>query len=173
MPDVNIAELRRLLAEATPLPYAYEGYGEFIMATDEKGLFPVAQVRGWGHYTGQGHGAWGMKDTDAMAKQDANGALLTAAVNALPDLLDEVERLTAMLDTADASADNIAVGRDRLTAENASLLARAEAAEAKVAEAREVAQKFVAQWDGEAFNELDWLAVVYRLRALAGKEGEE
>ena len=102
--------------------------------------------------------------------------------NALPALLDEVERLRGGCEDCDIARRDFAhsqdldyvkwaAERERLTAENAALLARAEAAEAKVAEAREVARDTLDtnyygscyQFDDEMYD---------RLRALAGKEGE-
>lgn len=82
----------------------------------------------------------------------------------------------------DQSTADLLRANARLTAENAALLARAEAAEANVAEAREVVET-AKSVSIDLLDFIDEHASVYfacvlednygnRLRALAGKEGE-
>lgn len=67
----------------SPGPW-YVGYSaRQVMASDSRGSFPICDIRGWGHFTGHGHGALGLKSEEAIAIQEANARLIAAA----PDLL--------------------------------------------------------------------------------------
>ena len=144
---IDTAELRRLLAEATP--------GEW-RAVERGNSVPSHVV-----VTTAYDGAPSVNVCSGISPRTGNAALIVAAVNALPALLDEVERLTAA---------------------NAALLARAEAAEAKLEQARAAIETAQAV-SIDLLDFIDEHASVYfacvlednygnRLRALAGKEGE-
>lgn len=66
-----------------PWTFDHTGGGQ-VRATDDKGSFPVCDIRGWGHLTGKGHGALGLTDAEAIAIQAANARLIAAA----PDMLE-------------------------------------------------------------------------------------
>ena len=147
--NIDTAELRRMMAEATPGPWV------------RAGLFDNPH----------------------------DAALSTAAVNALPALLDEVERLRGGCEDCDIARRDFAhsqdldyvkwaAERERLTAENAALLARAEAAEAKVTQVLDELRPIIGCVAFEDRGKVFLEQPVYareeydRLRALAGKEGE-
>lgn len=69
----------------------------------------VADIRGWGYLTGGGCGALGMSAEKAEVAQKAWGDLICAAVNALPALLAENERLREGLEEI-ATADSWTTG---------------------------------------------------------------
>jgi hypothetical protein len=100
----DLAELRRLLSEATPGPWVYGAMTKehvwphgWIMAEHvEKGPTHVAEMRGWGYLTGRGHGALALSSEEASAIQLANAALIVALVNAAPYLLSRIEQLEAL-----------------------------------------------------------------------------
>lgn len=69
-------------------PWSVDPRSFWVTAQDEKGLFHVADIRGWGHLTGKGHGAWGYPEAKAVAIQEANGRLMAAA----PDMLEALKR---------------------------------------------------------------------------------
>jgi hypothetical protein len=73
----------------SPGPWKADGHGVYVFAEDEKGQFPVCDIRGWGHLTGKGFGARGLSDHEAKKIQMANARLLAAA----PDLLDLAREL--------------------------------------------------------------------------------
>jgi hypothetical protein len=96
----DIEKLRELLAKATPGPwYYYEGEIE-----DGK------QIEG-ADLRGNGASVWRIDMGDYDALDNANAALIVAVVNALPELLDEVERLRE-LDAARAELAEINVWTD-------------------------------------------------------------
>jgi len=60
----------------------------------------IADVRSWGYLTGKGVGALGLSDEEALKVQRELMALIVAAINALPGLIESarrVERLEAAL----------------------------------------------------------------------------
>ena len=65
-----------------------------IFAQGKKGVFNVADVRGWGYFTGKGHGALGLNEDEAVQIQTANAHLIAAA----PEML---EALEAMLEATE------------------------------------------------------------------------
>jgi hypothetical protein len=70
-----------LEGKATPGPWTYDPRSGWIISEDccHRGIFHVADIRGWGHLTGHGHGAHAMSFADAKAIQDANARLICAA----------------------------------------------------------------------------------------------
>lgn len=89
--NIDIDQLRGLLAKATPGPWSLgkpyaddEGYREFPLFASVNGttVCPVAVCLPFPHVGGM---------------QEANAAFVMAARSALPMLLDEVERLRAAL----------------------------------------------------------------------------
>ena len=68
--------------QATARPWHLDNTaGPRIYARDHKGIFPIADIRGWGHLTGKGEGALGLSHDEGAAIQDANAALIVKAVN--------------------------------------------------------------------------------------------
>jgi hypothetical protein len=69
--------------EPTPGPWEYQEATGWIVAPNPygKGSMHIADVRGWGHLTGHGHGACGMSEEQAVAIQEANGRLLASAAS--------------------------------------------------------------------------------------------
>ncbi len=62
----------------TPGPWTYDPRSGWINADQccARGPMHVADIRGWGHLTGGGHGAHGMAREDAAKIQDANAKLI-------------------------------------------------------------------------------------------------
>jgi len=54
-------------------PWRYEPLDQTIYANGPKGEYYVAMIRGWGHYTGKGHGALGLPSEQAILIQNAIG----------------------------------------------------------------------------------------------------
>lgn len=69
----------------TPGPWTVGPYAMDVNGPSEKGgTFKVCDIRGWGYFTGKGHGALGLPADVAIARQTANARLIAAA----PDLLE-------------------------------------------------------------------------------------
>lgn len=84
--------------KGTPGPW-HVGYGiTGIGCTNAKigGHAKLFDVRGWGYFTGDGHGGLGLSYEEAMAIQKANACLVAAA----PDLL-ESQTMGIQLNTPD------------------------------------------------------------------------
>jgi hypothetical protein len=100
--DINaiIGRLTQLLEKATPGEWTdSNGYGEAIFAPNPKGgVFQVAQVRGWGHFIGQGSGGMGMSEADAMEQQNINVAFICATHNHLTAVLAELDKQAQEID---------------------------------------------------------------------------
>jgi len=96
-----IAEARELAEKATPGPWRdTNGYGDYILASSEKGgVFPVAQVRGYGYFHGSGSGALGLSEKDADKIMDANAAFIARSRTLVPELCDAWEKTQDALDT--------------------------------------------------------------------------
>lgn len=113
-------------ATHTPGPWLFDSHG-YVWAKDHKGTFPVCEIRGWGHFTGRGHGALALMEDEAIAIQSANGTLLAAA----PALLAEVKQLALECEeAANLIAPNFPRAAQLFTA--AATRARAVAAEAEL-----------------------------------------
>jgi hypothetical protein len=117
---VDVAELRRLLAGATPGPWrsrsrAHEN--DIVIGSE---LMPViAELRS--------------RETSAMLRTPADGALIAAAANALPELLDVVEAAQAVRDAIIADdARDPGIGQIASPRELNPLLDRLDAALARV-----------------------------------------
>jgi hypothetical protein len=93
----DFSHIRKLLEKATPGDWRYEGRAQHIIHDDAKGMMQVADIRGWGHLTGGGHGAWGMDADKAASIQDANGHLITALRNNAEAMLGRIDELEAGL----------------------------------------------------------------------------
>lgn len=77
----------------TPGPWTYHAPSGWINADQccTRGPMHVADIRGWGHLTGQGRGAHAMKWDDAKVIQDANAQ----AICAVPDFMEAARLMTA------------------------------------------------------------------------------
>jgi hypothetical protein len=87
MPDVSTDRLREILAGCEGVqggPWKLDKFACYIWAPSEKGGdFPimdevaekgnVARLRGWGHYTGNGHGALGLSPAEGEGRQRLTG----------------------------------------------------------------------------------------------------
>ena len=105
MSDIDRAELRRLLAEATPGPWVAEVSGTTgPVVMDVQSVSALDHVAKCPHYRGS-----------------ADSELIAAAVNALPDLLDALEKAEGHRDSA-AAADLLPAESVALTVALAQLL---------------------------------------------------
>lgn len=77
----------------TPGPWTYDHRSGWINADHccERGAMHVADIRGWGHLTGKGHGAHGMTTDEGIAIQAANARAITA----VPDFMEAAALMTA------------------------------------------------------------------------------
>lgn len=158
---IDTAELRRLLAEAGRYRFYYCDSEDAYLLGHRVDNFYYA------HWHGNLGWGWDMSRYLPWGKT-VNGFTYSSE----PREIGEAEWFRGFLAQHNA----------RLTAENAALLARAEAAEAKVAEAREVVET-AKSVSIDLLDFIDEHASVYfacvlednygnRLRALAGKDGE-
>lgn len=92
-----IAELRELHAKATPGEWVYDG----CSLSDFGREFPCSMSMEW-IPNGRPH-----TDDDTNQLVEADGALIAAMRNALPALLDEIDRLTGERDAANALSDRL------------------------------------------------------------------
>lgn len=72
----------------TPGPWSVDAMSMHVSAKDSKGYMRIADIRGWGHLTGNGYGALGLPDVEAAAIQKANAHLIAAAPDMLAALKD-------------------------------------------------------------------------------------
>jgi uncharacterized protein (UPF0335 family) len=99
--SVDLARLRELESRATPGPWTVQHYphGDPYSIDCENakigGASKLFDVRGWGYFTGKGHGALGLTAAEGVALQEANSQLVCALRNAFPHLLARIERLEA------------------------------------------------------------------------------
>lgn len=85
--------LDALMEGAADGPWTVCPHSDFIEAPSEKGgNFPLGMVRGWGYYTGGGHGALGLSQAEGLVRQKANARLLAAAPSLAAQLKDALER---------------------------------------------------------------------------------
>lgn len=80
----------------TPGPWHVGYRGLDIGCTNAKigGHAKLFDVRGWGYLTGNGHGALGLTEDEAIAVQKANALLVATA----PDLLTEAKRAAEIME---------------------------------------------------------------------------
>jgi hypothetical protein len=94
----DLTKLREAAEKVSERTWTPDRTGGFIWARDHKGAFPIAEVRGWGHYTGKGVGALGLDFQDAMTKQSAVRDFIALANPAtILSLIDRCEKLTEAL----------------------------------------------------------------------------
>jgi hypothetical protein len=93
--------LRLTLKDLTPGPWEADHHGLNVVAPDPygKGRMQVADIRGWGHLTGQGTGACKLTDEEGSAIQDANMIFIVEARNNFEALLDMVDQLREAIAT--------------------------------------------------------------------------
>ena len=115
--DEMRAEMRKAAAAAAKGKWRVGPYDLDILAPCEKGLgeTKLFDIRGWGYYTGKGHGALGLSDEEGRARQAANGkhVALSCPANLLA-LLDALDRSEARADKAEKELEELAVASDRL-----------------------------------------------------------
>ncbi|MCW5697397.1 MAG: hypothetical protein KIS96_11785 [Bauldia sp.] len=120
MPDFT--ELREALAELPPPPWTSQ-YA-YIWAPSERGdVFTIAQARGFGYYTGNGHGALGLTIEEAHRRQDRVAKFIIRARNDLPALLAHVDALEALLEMRTKDGWENAKRAEALEVRNAKLKA--------------------------------------------------
>lgn len=121
----DVAELRRLLAGASPLPWQWEPASGKSWPLGDESLVTTSGdpvLYGWGY------------DASGIDATAADRALIAAAVNALPGLLDDAAERNALAADADKwqrAALTLQRDRDALTDERDSLSWQAEALRAE------------------------------------------
>ena len=79
---MTIEKIREMLAGITQGEWEVDKYGGNVWAKDDgrgKGKMHIAEMRGWGHLTGQGLGACGLGEEVAVKEQNANAAFVASA----------------------------------------------------------------------------------------------
>jgi len=99
--DDLIQRAREALVDVTPGPWTSNHPAQWIMAGD----MHVAGVRGWGYLTGDGHGALGLTQDEAIVIQDANRHFIAAARDLVPAMADRLEAQEALLKEAMEALD--------------------------------------------------------------------
>lgn len=92
----------------TPTPWKVEGPTAAVVSEAplvKGGRFHVADMRGWGHLTGKGHGALGLDDKTAIAIQEANAALIVEAVNNHTPMIASLTHCAKLFDTLAQTMD--------------------------------------------------------------------
>lgn len=90
-------DLKKLLAAATPGPWKIERGKRCIQGPDTRDGDPLVLTSMMGGATKWSHSPYSEYCVPGMKEGDANAALIVAAVNALPGLLAERDRLRADL----------------------------------------------------------------------------
>ena len=108
------------LDDVAQAPWRYCEMTQAIYGNSPRGEHYVAMIRGWGHYTGNGHGALGLSTGKAIEIQNSLGQRIAK----VPQLEDEITRLKK--DKADAIffASKLEDELTRLKAENTELKER-------------------------------------------------
>ena len=88
---------------ATPGPWEQDK-GLEVYTHDRRGYFKLADIRGWGHLTGQG--ALALPRDEAIAIQTANAEFIAHSRRDVPALLAEVGRQNAEMDRLKSEYDS-------------------------------------------------------------------
>jgi hypothetical protein len=92
----DIEGIERRANEATPGPWNIDSHALGIWCPSEKGgETKIFDIRGWGYFTGRGHGALALSAEEGKRRQTANGDFVAHARTDIPALLAEVKRLRA------------------------------------------------------------------------------
>lgn len=83
------------MSKHTPAPWTVGRYAMSVEGQTSKGTMKICDIRGWGHLTGQGHGALGLDQDEALKIQTANAHLIAAA----PELLAALQEVVAVFDS--------------------------------------------------------------------------
>jgi hypothetical protein len=94
---MTLTELKALLDGATPAPWTVGYEALHIDAKTEKGTMRICDIRGWGHLTGAGHGAFGYDAEKSKAIQENNCGVISASRTALPNALALLEVMARAL----------------------------------------------------------------------------
>lgn len=113
----NLQEIEARAEAAHPGPWKH--YSGMIQGPNEKigGEMRVADVRGWGYFTGRGHGGLALSDEEAIARQEAIGEFIAHARQDIPLLLSELRKLDEMLTDTCAERDAIKAEVEQLYSE--------------------------------------------------------
>ena len=101
-------------AVATPGPWEQDR-GLEVYTHDKRGYFRLADIRGWGHLTGQG--ALALPKDEAIAIQTANAEFIAHSRQDVPALLAEVKRLNAELERMNGEYDSAVADLETLLGE--------------------------------------------------------
>ena len=78
-PPPDLPALRKVAEAATKGPWTSdEGRGVWCDNAKIGGQTKIFDIRGWGYFTGQGHGALGLSEEAGIAQQVANGNYISA-----------------------------------------------------------------------------------------------
>lgn len=96
-PDtLDLDAIQARVDKATPGPWrSNEPLKGWIEAPNccDRGPMHIADIRGWGHLTGRGHGAHAMDEASAIAVHEANADFIKHAREDVPALVAEIRRL--------------------------------------------------------------------------------
>lgn len=92
-----------------------------VMATDEKGSWPICDIRGWGHLTGKGSGALGLPHDEAAAIQDAHAHFIAEAFTVLRETGLTPRQLAEQINVVEVQRGLAETQRDELLAAVSSL----------------------------------------------------
>lgn len=87
------------MSKHTPAPWTVGRYAMSVEGQTSKGTMKICDIRGWGHLTGQGHGALGLDQDEALKIQTANAHLIAAA----PELLTALQEFVNLFKEANAA----------------------------------------------------------------------
>lgn len=109
MTDLNLAHLRAIAEAATQGEWRLTNWAGNIVTDNAKigGDALLFDIRGWGYFTGNGHGALGMSHEAAADQQKANGDFVVAfQPKAARNLLDRMESAEARAEKAEAALED-------------------------------------------------------------------
>jgi len=87
----RLEEIKARESKTTKEDWRYDERGISVRACDDQ--MTICDIRGWGHLTGQGHGALKLSDEDGKEQQDNNGLFIAHSRQDISWLITEVERL--------------------------------------------------------------------------------